>query len=271
MLDYKFLLIIILSMIVYFLYRRIEKIEYKVKNIENNDSNDNQPIELALPEDENKDFQLPLPQPETPQEIKLVEKSDNFDTISFPFNATNLNSIEEVSETSVEPPAKPLVEQPSELLKAPSAEPSAEPLVEQPNKLSNVPSAEPTIELIDININKLAEVENMINEIENVDMPNIDISNLDDNTLEEYSNEQSDVQIYSNDNEEEHHSSLMESMVEAVDGENDNQIELDTLLKNNKLPELQQIAENLNIDIHKENSKKKTKLELATDILNNKK
>ena len=102
-------------------------------------------------------------------------------------------------------------------------------------------------------------------------MSNIDISNLEDNTLEEYSNEQSDVQIYSNDNEEEHHTSLMESMVEAVDGENDNQLELDTLLKNNKLPELQQIAENLNINIHKENSKKKTKLELATDILNSKK
>ena len=121
---------------------------------------------------------------------------------------------------------------------------------------------------IDININdnlnfeKFAEVENMINEVENIDLSNID------NTLEEYSNEQSDVQIYSNDNEEDHHSSLMESMVEAVNDENSNQVELDSLLKNNKLAELQQMAENLSINIHKENSKKKTKLELATDILN---
>ena len=112
----------------------------------------------------------------------------------------------------------------------------------------------------------------MINEVENVDLSNIDIniSNFDENTLEEYSNEQSDVQIYSNDNEEEHHTSLMESMVEAVDGNNTSQLHLDTL-KNNKLPELQQMAENLSIDIHKENSKKNKKLELATDILNHKK
>ena len=126
-----------------------------------------------------------------------------------------------------------------------------------------------SLEVIDININleKLAEVENMINEVSNDD-----ISNLD-NTLEEYSNEHSDVQIYSNDNEEEHHTSLMESMVEAVneENENSNQEELDNLLKNNKLPELQQIAENLNINIHRKNSKKKTKLELATEILNSKK
>ena len=107
------------------------------------------------------------------------------------------------------------------------------------------------------------EVENMINTVKN---------NVEEHTLEEYSNEQqSDVQIYSNDNEEDHHSSLMESMVEAVNPENENQVELDTLLKNNKLPELQQLAEDLNINIHKENSKKKTKLELAKDILNSKK
>ena len=53
------------------------------------------------------------------------------------------------------------------------------------------------------------------------------------------------MQIYSNDNEEDHHSSLMESMVEAVNDENSNQVELDSLLKNNKLAELQQMAENL--------------------------
>ena len=44
----------------------------------------------------------------------------------------------------------------------------------------------------------------MINEVENIDLSNID------NTLEEFFNEQSDVQIYSFNNEEDHHSSLME-------------------------------------------------------------
>ena len=189
----------------------------------------------------------------------LLLKKQIILTISFPFNATNLNSIEEVSEPSAEP----------------SAEAAAEPAVEPAEETAAEPSTLPNVDIVDvdINLNKLVEVENMINEVENVDLSNIDIniSNFDENTLEEYSNEQSDVQIYSNDNEEEHHTSLMESMVEAVDGNNTSQLHLDTLLKNNKLPEIQQMAENLSIDIHKENSKKKTKLELATDILNHKK
>ena len=42
-------------------------------------------------------------------------------------------------------------------------------------------------------------------------------------------------------------------------------------LKTKKLPELQEIAEQLKINIHKENSKKKTKLELATEILHSEK
>jgi hypothetical protein len=224
MLDYKFLLIIIISMIVYFLYRRIEKIELTLKNIEN--TNTNQPIELSLPEENNKDIQLPLPLPEQSIDNKLLEKNDNFDTINFPFNSQNVVSPSEQNVVS-------------------------------PSEQNNVID-------VDINLNKYIEVENMINTVKN--------TIVEDNTLEEYSNEQqSDVPIYSNDNEEDHHSSLMESMVDAVNPENDNQVELDTLLKNNKLPELQQMAETLHIDIHKENSKKKTKLELAIDILNSKK
>ena len=64
----------------------------------------------------------------------------------------------------------------------------------------------------------------------------------------------------------------MESMVDAItDNNNELNDELNNLLKNNKLPELQQIANECKINIHKENSKKKTKLELATEILNSKK
>ena len=124
MLDYKFLLIIIISMIVYFLYRRIEKLELKLKRLEDNDSEDKKPIELKLPEDENEEFQLPLLQPETPSETPSIEKTDNFDTISFPFNATNLNSIEEVSEPSAEPSAEAAAEPAVEPAEETAAEPS---------------------------------------------------------------------------------------------------------------------------------------------------
>ena len=268
-------------MAVYFLYRRIENIEYKLKSLKEVEKDDSKLIELSLPGEESNnetEIQLPLPEPETPS--ASVEKQENFDTISFPFNSVNYlqNSVSSVQQLIVEQNVEPVVEQNVEPVVEQNVEPvveqNVEPVVEQnvePVVEQNVePVVEPDVEEnnIDININdnlnfeKFAEVENMINEVENIDLSNID------NTLEEYSNEQSDVQIYSNDNEEDHHSSLMESMVEAVNDENSNQVELDSLLKNNKLAELQQMAENLSINIHKENSKKKTKLELATDILN---
>lgn len=232
MLDYKFLLIIIISMIVYFLYRRIECIEGKVKNIENKFNPDkNKPIELSLPNEN--DNELPLPKPE---ELN-TNIQENFDTIDFPFNSNivngiNINKLEENIN---------IVEQ-----------------VGEPNVVEKV---EPNI---------VEQVEpNVVDQINNEDDDDNVNKNLDKDTLEEYSNEQSEVQIYSNDNEEDNHNSIIESMVDAVD-KNDKD-DLNDLLKNNKLPELQQLAEDLSITIHKDNNKKKTKLELATDILNNKK
>lgn len=86
-----------------------------------------------------------------------------------------------------------------------------------------------------------------------------------------YSNDETgqtdDVQIYSNDNDDDKHSSIIES-INVVQDTVDEDEDLNNLLKNNKLPELQQMAEELNISILRENStKKKTKLELANDIV----
>jgi hypothetical protein len=244
MLDYKFLLIIIISMALYFLYRRIENLESKLKQIENKDT-ELKPIELPLPED-NEEFQLPLPEPETSGIETPQQNNESFDTITFPFNShqTIVNNNESpytVPEVAVEtvPEDNHIVEQ------------NVEQIVEQVVQSEDV-------EIVDVNIDlKFVEVDNMINDFQ-------------ENNIEEYSNEESEVQIYSNDNEEEHHSSLMESMVEAVDESPEDKDKLNELLKN-KLPELQEIAEQLKINIHKENSKKKTKLELATEILHSEK
>ena len=94
---------------------------------------------------------------------------------------------------------------------------------------------------------------------------------MSDNNLEEFSNELTDnVQIYSNDNEEENHTSVMESLEDMTKNIEVN-YDVDTLLKN-KLKELQEIAKTLNISITREGSnKKKTKLQLAQDIISKKK
>ena len=213
MFDYKFMLIIILSMILYFLYRRIETVEHKLKELDNSNTKS-----LSLNEEEDGELlELPLPEPEGMGNNDSSSNSgnepdnDSLDIVNLPFNSDGEScNIQLIEQHQVE----------------------QQPVEQQPDETIHV---------------------------------NVDLNNDADNTLEEYSNEQSDIQIYSNDNEEEHHSSLMESMVEAVNENSDEK--LSDLLKNNKLAELQEIAENLKINIHKQNNKKKTKLELAKDIL----
>ena len=264
MFDYKFMLIIIISMVVYFLYRRIENLESKVKKLEL-PSEDVKPIELKLPEEN--EFQLPLPEPPTPSN-ESNQEPENFDTINFPFNSGNTDIPQLIS-----------INQSVGMTVNQQENDDIPPVVSFEVSLNEDKVIEPTVEeeikqdveneieeLLNQNNNEtMVEVENMLNDVENIE------------TLEEFSNEQSEVQIYSNDNEEEHHTSLMESMVEAVDDNspNDNspndKNEIESLLKNNKLAELQQMAEDLSINIHKENNKKKTKLELATDILHSEK
>ena len=81
-------------------------------------------------------------------------------------------------------------------------------------------------------------------------------------------NDIDNIQIYSNDNDDELESSLRDSLIDIIDNSNNNDSKLNSLLKNNKLVELQDQADGLNINIFKDNSKKKTKLDLAKDILN---
>ena len=94
------------------------------------------------------------------------------------------------------------------------------------------------------------------------------ILNNTENSIEEYSNEVSEnMNIYSNDNEDDNHSSYIESIDEMVKPSD----ELDvTVLLKNKLSELQSMATELDIPIRNVNGKKKTKLYLAQDIISKK-
>ena len=90
-----------------------------------------------------------------------------------------------------------------------------------------------------------------------------------DNSIEEFSNDISEeINIYSNDNEDDNNTSLIESLEDmTIKSE-----ELDiTILLKNKLIELQNMASDLDIPIKTNSGKKKTKLNLAQDIISKKK
>lgn len=184
--DYKFILIIILTLLIYFLYRKIELLEKNVNQLNNINTNIKKEI-----------IQLPLPN---------LEQFDN-----------NNEQLEQVDEQYI-----------------------------QQNLENN-------------------------NEIEQYSEDNNSEHHSNEEQYSEvYSNDQTDdLQIYSNDNDEDHHSSILEETVhEENNVDNSQEDTLSELLKNNKLPELQEIAEQKNISIYRENSsKKKTKLELANDIV----
>jgi hypothetical protein len=271
--DYKFILILFLSLSIYFLYRRIEQLEEQFAKLQNNNptNTDNKLLE-------NNNI-LTLPLPKNPDE--------NQSNASNAENSLNLNEILNMANNMVNDTTNNM--EPDRLL------------INQNNE---------TIELIKIPIvlNK--------NEEEHVIKNNVTehINSIDLNNIEEYSNEKgysaenNTVEIYSNDNTEENHSSLMESCIDAVNTKEDeinlevtnfvedlvnnvvvnvvnnknNQIhdsveesieeiedtKLNELLKNNKLIELQEIATKLNISLLRQNSnRKKTKLQLAKEIL----
>lgn len=198
--DYKFILIIILTLLLYFMYRKIERIEHDLNKIKSGQVN-NEPIENT-----NNVLELPLP-PLTEEEYT------------------------EISQPDVE---------------------------------------------TEMTQNDYTEMTQQDNHSEN--------NHSDNQYSDVYSNDETgqtdDVHIYSNDNDDDKHSSIIESINvvqnddgdgdgdEDDDGDVDVDEDLNNLLKNNKLPELQQMAEELNISILRENStKKKTKLELANDIV----
>jgi hypothetical protein len=234
--DYKFIMILALSLAIYFLYRQIEHLDQKVKSLENNRNTENieEPIELQLPlpADNNNlptnDIQLPLP-------------ADN----------NNLPTDDLQTDSDLQLPA------------------STDIVIDLNKFINEDENIKETLDQIDEHIN---EDENMITveEYSNQESDSYDTQDNENQKSETCSSQNQEnnndmINIYSNDNEDDDHTSLMESMVEAIESNNNND-KVSELLRN-KLPELQEIANSLNISIIRENSnKKKTKLELAKEI-----
>ena len=237
--DYKFLIMLGLTLIVYFLYREVEALKFKVKKLEN--KNDTKKLE------DKKDDVLQIELPKPPSENE-EEKDDKI------VNKINIS-----------------------------------PQINEPKQIK-------------INLSQhLEKYENKDNETfinkNEENKLNSETSEEEQNS-EENSESVSKLEIYSNDNEDDSHTSVLESLeTEEIDKkknqmvsnegeeqrlnvEEEDIVELKSetkkdyvtdLLVKNKLNELQELAESLDIEIKKKNSKNgklknKTKLELANDI-----
>jgi hypothetical protein len=209
--DYKFIIILGMSLVIYFLYRDIEKLSNKVTQLENNyyksleSFNDDETVDNNY-----KDSIIELPMPIN-NDIELLMPINNDIELPMPINND----------------------------------------IELPMPINN-------------DQNENYNHDDLVNEEYQDDDEAID------DIIEEYSQDNdSDKIIYSNDNED-NATSAVESIINLnkVSECEDN---VDELLKNNKLAELQEIAQNLEIDIiNIETNKKKTKLQLAQDIITKK-
>jgi hypothetical protein len=245
--DYKFIIILGMSLVIYFLYRDIEKLSNKVNQLENNYYKSLDNIEVPSPINTNNDvtnnvtnndvIQLPMPINNNDIESPTQINNDNI-------NNDNINNDNINNDKYIELPL--------------------------PNNIVELTST------ADINLNiPLALNDDYIQQNDNDDY--IQQNDNGDDIIEEYSQDNdSEKLIYSNDNED-NATSAVESIINLnnVSENDDNKTSpvetIDDLLKNNKLAELQEMAFNLNIDIiNIETSKKKTKLQLATDIISKK-
>lgn len=232
--DYKFLILLGLTLVVYFLYREVEVLKKKIKKLDNN------LIENNLNKNSNNDV-LQIELPPNPNE----KESDNKKSDQILEN----NYIENVIQNDISNIEKPQI------------------------KVINIP-----LKLENKNENNNILKEEILN----------DTSSNSEEDNNDYSNTSEKLEIYSNDDTENTESSIIESLedipkkkteVESsersddrVEINKDPEIDLNTLLKN-KLAELQDMAKNLDIIITKKENgknKKKTKLELAKEIVNKK-
>ena len=228
-LDYKFILLLSLSLIVYLLYREIELISKRLNNMEKNINN----LITYKPIHENLDAINSFP------ELNMV---DNYSIKSSDSNSILKYEDDNITQNDVEQIIMGAINH------TPITEFNMNPVLSENNYSDNI------MNTTDDDIENTADDISIIN-----------------NTLEEFSNEiTEEVPISSNDNEDDNHTSIIESL-EDMTRNIKIDYSIDTLLKN-KLKELQEIAQTLNISInHNDNNKRKTKLQLAQEIISGKK
>lgn len=265
--DYKFLIILGLSLVVYFLYREVEFLNKRVAKLESNI-----PIDRPKPQM----IDLPPPPPDDDENISsTVEELINNE------QTTNDNLNETFHKSSEKSSSKKSSNTSSECSPKRSSPFRSSPKRSSPKGSSpKSPTKKTTIDnIIDRTIAETLHQTNdskLNNAILQSTVNNDEVEELH-GTVEEYSNEHNNVEhIYSHDgldsNTLDNDSMMVDSIVNMV---KDNDIceipkikhTVESLTKM-KLDELQEMATKLNININTENGKKKKKADLAQDIFN---
>jgi len=242
--DYKFLIILGLSLVVYFLYREVEFLNKRVGKLEINTPAIERPKQQIID----------LPPPPSDE--------DNTST------CTSVSSIIE----NMDMEKKEISQKSSPRNSSKNHTRSSSKSIPKKSTIDNI--IDKTIaETLQSNDTKLD------NAIRQSTVNNNDEVNELHETVEEYSNENGiDHNIYSHDkldsNTNEHDSLMVESIVNMVKDDEIDIVKLNEPPKQTvesltrlKLDELQEMATKLNININTENGKKKKKADLALEIL----
>ena len=261
--DYKFLIILGLSLVVYFLYREVEFLNKRVAKLETNTMaiEGPKPQMIDLP---------PAPSDEDEYISSITEEINTNET--FHDNQEKASSNKSSLKSSSKSPKRSSPNSPKR------SSPNS-PKSPQKTTIDNIIDRTIAETLHQSNDNKLnnAILMSTVNNNDENEELNPTAEELN-GTVEEYSNENVNVEhIYSHDgldsNTLDNDSLMIDSIVNMVK-ENDNMIceipqkkhTVESLTKM-KLDELQEMATKLNININTENGKKKKKSDLASEIL----
>ena len=222
--DYKFLILLGLTLVVYFMYRELIDVKKRIKEIEAKKEN---VIEEKTPSNNLVDFQIPLPK-------KPELKNNDF-----------LDLKEEIS--------KPKEDIPSlnhNMVESSESEQLEEHLVEQIAIYSNDNENDKT------NSYSLGESSELISEDDNIDLPEVE--------EEKELDEKKKIILVESEGDDK-----IDLFIENKDEVKINELTNSEFLKY-KLNELQCFAEEYKIDIknNDKKGKKKTKVELANDLVN---
>jgi hypothetical protein len=233
--DYKFLITLGLSLVVYFLYREVDILNKRVNELEHKSGEPTKKKKQLI--------ELPEPPQLEPQkrEIKVhIEQIQEFFNKVKPNNTLDLNMVEEYSNEDIKN-------------------------IYSHDNLHTNTNDQDTL-MVESIINMTKQEENKQSS-ENKPL----ITNLDNDVVLQESNESSNYEINDSLKESIHNDEEQIIETESVNNEEikltKNVISLDVLNKK-KLDELQELAIKNNIDINNENGKKKKKTDLALEIYN---
>ena len=279
--DYKFLIILGLSLVVYFLYREVEFLNKRVAKLETNTMAIEGPAQGPKPQM----IDLPPPPSDEDEYISSITEEINTnetfhdnqekDSSNKSFsNSPNRSSTKSSSKSSNSPKRSSPKRSSPNSPNSPNSPKS--PIKTTIDNIIDRTIAETLHQSNDNKLNNAILMSTVNNNDENEELnPTAEELN---GTVEEYSNENVNVEhIYSHDgldsNTLDNDSLMIDSIVNMVK-ENDNMIceipqkkhTVESLTKM-KLDELQEMATKLNININTENGKKKKKSDLASEIL----